>query len=494
MTWVGMLDLRKDPRSIKKLYAYASVAKAEGIDFFYFSPGRVQLQDQTILGWFYENGQWIERKVPFPHVIINSKSQANNEQTQAIIEYLRDTIPFTSYPVGNKMKVYENLQNGKFFSPYLLPTQDILDNSIVFEFLQQFTRVIVKPRNGRKGNGVTYIEQITNDQFEIIESSTPVVLNKEQLHHYLRDLITDQSWIVQRYNPSKTKHGLSYDIRIHVQKNGEGKWIITTIYPRVGNYGAIKANISAGGFTNYLDPFLQQEFGEQSFDIRKMLERFGLSLALHMDEIYGVSYDELGIDVGLDENLRIWLYEINWHPGCPPTFYLELDVVRHSLQYAAFLAQQKKALLRSQDIDEHVIFQPLIIAITGSAGKSTAKEMVASILEQRWKIFKSEGNQNTTTYTELHAKQIHAGHRAAVLEYGMAYSGIIAKHCSILPPDLSVITNIGTAHVDNLGGRIEDVARTKSEIIKGMNPSGTLFLNADDENSKLLQTQDFKGK
>ncbi|HJV47424.1 MAG TPA: UDP-N-acetylmuramoyl-tripeptide--D-alanyl-D-alanine ligase, partial [Bacillota bacterium] len=66
--------------------------------------------------------------------------------------------------------------------------------------------------------------------------------------------------------------------------------------------------------------------------------------------------------------------------------------------------------------------------------------------------------------------------------------------CSILPPDLSVITNIGTAHVDNLGGRIEDVARTKSEIIKGMNPSGTLFLNADDENSKLLQTHDFKGK
>ena len=50
--------------------------------------------------------------------------------------------------------------------------------------------------------------------------------------------------------------------------------------------------------------------------------------------------DELGIDVGLDENNKIWIFEVNWRPGCPPAFYLELDVVKNLINYAILLAKQ----------------------------------------------------------------------------------------------------------------------------------------------------------
>ncbi len=58
----------------------------------------------------------------------------------------------------------------------------------------------------------------------------------------------------------------------------------------------------------------------------------------------GEVIDEIGIDVGLDQNQKIWMYEVNWRPGCPPAFYLELDVVIHSIRYAMYLAKNQKPL------------------------------------------------------------------------------------------------------------------------------------------------------
>ena len=76
----------------------------------------------------------------------------------------------------------------------------------------------------------------------------------------------------------------------------------------------------------------------------------------------------------------------------------------------------------------------------------------------------------------------------------MAYPGIITNHCSIIQPNISVITNIGLAHIGNFDGDIKGVAKAKSELIHGMDQSGLLILNKDDDNSKFLETQQFNGK
>ncbi|WP_255298462.1 UDP-N-acetylmuramoyl-tripeptide--D-alanyl-D-alanine ligase [Brevibacillus dissolubilis] len=134
-----------------------------------------------------------------------------------------------------------------------------------------------------------------------------------------------------------------------------------------------------------------------------------------------------------------------------------------------------------------------IVAVTGSAGKTTTKAMTAAILRTKWIIFESKDYWNTSEHTEKHAEQLQFHHHAAVLEYGMAYPGVITRHCSIIQPNISIITNIGLAHVGNFSGKIEDLAAGKSELIKGMNQKGILLLNKDDENSKHLHTQNFKG-
>jgi UDP-N-acetylmuramoyl-tripeptide--D-alanyl-D-alanine ligase len=135
-----------------------------------------------------------------------------------------------------------------------------------------------------------------------------------------------------------------------------------------------------------------------------------------------------------------------------------------------------------------------IIAVTGSAGKTMVKTMISAILRERWVVFESKDYYNTVDKTLAHADEIDYIHRAAVLEYGMAFPGAITEHCQIIQPNIGVITNVGLAHIGNFEGKVELLAAAKSELIKGMHPAGILLLNADDSNSKLLDTKNYKGK
>jgi UDP-N-acetylmuramoyl-tripeptide--D-alanyl-D-alanine ligase len=134
-----------------------------------------------------------------------------------------------------------------------------------------------------------------------------------------------------------------------------------------------------------------------------------------------------------------------------------------------------------------------VIAIAGSSGKTTTKEMIASILRTRWKVYKSGANTNDRIHLRKHAKKIRPYHRAVVLEYGMHAKGNLRRSCKIIQPNMAVVTMVGTAHIGNFGGNVERLIKAKSEIILNMKQTGTLFINNDDLNSKKLDKGNFQG-
>ncbi|MED4887309.1 YheC/YheD family protein [Lysinibacillus sp. FSL R7-0073] len=516
MTIIGMLHHRLDPTTVLKSYAYAAVAKAEGAQFFYFTPKSVDFAKRSIRAKVYEDGQWQEKSMPFPDVIYNAGSPEKLSVSKEIIDRLKEEIPFTTYSIGNKWNVMKRLKEAKEFEQYLIPSEIVKDADVFHKFINYYKRVVFKPIDGRKGKGIYFITKAGPKNFEVKKDSTNTIYSKPQLDALLKEQLASGTFIMQPYIQSITKAGQVYDFRLHVQKNGEGKWVVTTVYPRIAPNGSIIPNINNGGFTNYLDPFLEQEFKEEAYNIRRMLEHFSLALAHHLDEIqmekFGEVIDEIGIDVGLDHQQKIWMYEVNWRPGCPPAFYLELDVVINSIRYAMYLAKNQKPVKKKivqqksnqTDVKKDIV-QPKsnqveikknlpIIAITGSAGKTTTKAFVGSILSKKWNVFESKDYWNTTEHTKKHKEEINDSHQAVVLEYGMAYPGIITNHCSIIQPNISIVTNIGLAHVGNFDGDVRGVAKAKSELIHGMDQQGLLILNKDDENSKYLETQQFKGK
>lgn len=205
-----------------------------------------------------------------------------------------------------------------------------------------YSKIIMKPTSGHQGESVLFIEK-EEDEFKINDAGKISIYTKEELLDLVSHKIQEQEYIVQRFISCQIKSGHVYDLRLHVQKNGEGKWVITSIYPRIGPLGSITSNLGSGGYTAFLDRFLQKEFNDDWFNIKRELEHFSLSFSNHFDALYDDSpLDELGIDVGIDENQRLWLFEVNWRPGIPVIFNSELDVARNTIHYAKYLALNKK--------------------------------------------------------------------------------------------------------------------------------------------------------
>jgi UDP-N-acetylmuramoyl-tripeptide--D-alanyl-D-alanine ligase len=120
-----------------------------------------------------------------------------------------------------------------------------------------------------------------------------------------------------------------------------------------------------------------------------------------------------------------------------------------------------------------------VLALTGSSGKTTTKELIAAVLETRYRVLKTEGNLNNHIGVPLTLLRLSSDHEIAVVELGMNHPGEIARLTEITAPTHALVTNIGKGHL-GFFDTIEDLARAKMELFEGIAEHGTAFINADD--------------
>lgn len=145
-----------------------------------------------------------------------------------------------------------------------------------------------------------------------------------------------------------------------------------------------------------------------------------------------------------------------------------LIIVNNSIKTLQDLATYKRSLY---DIP--------VIAVTGSVGKTSTRDIIASVLSTKYNVLKTEGNYNNEIGLPLTILKLK-DHTAMVLEMGMSHLGEIDILSNIAKPNIGVITNIGTAHIGNLGSR-ENILKAKLEITNGFNDNSILIVNNDND-------------
>lgn len=155
------------------------------------------------------------------------------------------------------------------------------------------------------------------------------------------------------------------------------------------------------------------------------------------------------------------------------------DIIKKYTDSAIIIVEDTiKALQQIAEYKRNLYKIP-VIAITGSVGKTSTKDIVAEVVSKKYKVLKTQGNLNNHIGLPLTILSLK-DEEAMVVELGMSHLGEISTLTKIAKPTIAIITNVGTAHIGNLGSR-ENILKAKMEIIEGLQNNGTLIINNDND-------------
>lgn len=219
-------------------------------------------------------------------------------------------------------------------------------------------------------------------------------------------------------------------------------------------------------------------FDSVSIDTRTMLEG-ALFFAIDGEQYKGVSFAKAACDKGAS---AIVLNSAD-----------KLDINVADFEIPILLVENTRIAMGQLAKFDQARFQGMTVALTGSSGKTTVKEMIASILSQIGATHATLGNLNNELGVPLTIFNRSASAQYSVVELGASAKGEIAYTASIVNPDVVTITNIGSAHIEGFGSEL-GIAQAKTEIVKGLLPSGVFVFNADDKYANMWHALESKSR
>jgi hypothetical protein len=309
----------------------------------------INIENQTIKGYFYEpdsDGSWVEGEFPYPDALYR-RVVIPNKKYEDLIVHMGDRI-FNTY-FFNKWELWECLSPYKEIKPYLPHTEKLTDTSILINMLKQYDSVYLKKASGERSLGI-YRVRILENGYEFLDKMGKqyILANVEEISNFLKSVINKNgSYIVQQEIKEKKIENRSFDMRVILQKDENKEWSCTSMIARFGNTGGITSNIWLSSMAMRGKEALKRIFNLTEEEAI-MKEKDIINVCSKACEILNKSighYGDLGIDVIIDENQKVWILEINkLHYHLYPMYALKdrqmyLDVVSTPLRYASALAE-----------------------------------------------------------------------------------------------------------------------------------------------------------
>ncbi|MGS0764476.1 YheC/YheD family endospore coat-associated protein [Syntrophomonas curvata] len=346
-----------DPRSLQAELIYLSiVSKSFPGQVYIFTPSGINWATNTCRGYVYHQfsatrGRWESALYPIPDVVydrIHSRSaEARNSVKYAKIRLMQ--MPYLHYfnpHYLNKWNVHQIMTTNPLLNDYLPETRELTHDNLE-EMLRKHRTLFLKPSNGSLGKGIIKVTS-NRGQFNYViyrgkrlrgqAHSAAELMNKTKK---FRD---DRHYIVQQGLELVKYRGATFDLRIIYQKNGRGEWQISKKFCRIAPRGSSISNLSSGGRVEKSLKVLQHIF-KKSDVIDSKHEQIRLlckMVASTLENDNNSTFGELGMDIGIERNGRLYLIEVNSKPRKTTETVFSPAIVRNTfkrpLAYASYLA------------------------------------------------------------------------------------------------------------------------------------------------------------
>ncbi|WP_163537148.1 YheC/YheD family protein [Gracilibacillus sp. YIM 98692] len=320
------------------------IGQTFGFDTIFFGYQHVDLTSNKIEGYHFLDNQWKRTTTNIPPVIYNripNRKMESHPKIKIVKQVLNTTSIIFNPDFFNKWQMYEYLMKEEKCR-YLLPYTIFQPSLNTIEEMMEQNAVYLKPIHGSKGNGICLIEKI-DDQIAITNYKSHTALKQ-----YYRDIDSFQAeyfpkgfqhYVLQEAIPLMKHQGNAIDFRIHTNKDEQSNWQVTLIFGKQTSNKSFTTHITKGGSVLLLSQLFSAK--EQKQIEQKLIET-AINLSKIVDRSIHGTIGELGFDIGIDEEKKLWLFEINAKPGWmvfdhPQLSHLSRDVFSSLYQYAFFL-------------------------------------------------------------------------------------------------------------------------------------------------------------
>ncbi|WP_179295543.1 YheC/YheD family endospore coat-associated protein [Bacillus sp. FJAT-45350] len=350
MLSLGILSLDENQES----HYYKELA-IKGKQFFYevvlFHPADVNFESNTIKGRVYnqQKRQWEKQRCTFPTFIYDRCFYPTNTQYKeykTTIKQLRSRIPFIGYGLPDKWSIHETLIKQPTLTSFIPNTIHFTSAKDILPLIQEQGEVVVKPASGSQGRGIFFI-RYKKEQIEVRTQVGESIISRRskdfsRFISWLNNLIEEYTYLCQPSLSLRTSKNEPFDFRIFLQKDGDGQWQELGRAVRKGEKEKLISNLHGGASSMDFFKWIQ----DYSIDTQKAICNQICNLINDIPPILESTYGplfELGLDVALDQDYKLWLLEVNSKPGrsillSSPNFENE-KLYRAPFEYITFLSR-----------------------------------------------------------------------------------------------------------------------------------------------------------
>jgi hypothetical protein len=310
---------------------FESFLRSAGSEAFYFvfTPDDVDWENRTINGFFLNEGKhvqkWVQKTCPFPDVIYNRvpnrKVEVSEKVGMAKAVFKKSGIKMFNPSFFNKWEIYSMIHDHPIAGSHMPETHFSLNPNTIYEMLRRYPFLYIKPSGGSLGLGIFKLFYRPKEGYFIqYRLDDKNVLKRTNSFDSLMNFLSAQAskkggYIAQQGIELITVNDRPVDFRVHLTKDRQNNWQVVGIGAKVAGRGSVTTHVRTGGTVTTPENVLQQVFGAHAAETLESLRATSVELAEAIEQTNRGLLGEIGFDIGIDKNAKVWMFEANSRPG-----------------------------------------------------------------------------------------------------------------------------------------------------------------------------------